>query len=280
MEPTTAPEANGPPSYLPPFEQATCARALFLGERLDLRALERGERLAASPLVIRAGERGCAVLFRHGSVVLFGLTPLEEVSFLAQLAPMVNQPFEQPELEEVQIEFRQGSFEGVEGGQVVLQEASFERFQLLADALAKSAVLNEYEKTIGGVFDDIEPIASDLQRKGGSSRSSRELVSYIGGTLRIQHRTIGRVEIAEKPEVLWEHPELEKLYNRLSEEYELSERLRALDSKLQLIAHTAGTLLDLIQNRRSLRVEWYITILIVFEILLTLYSMFIQQGGH
>jgi uncharacterized Rmd1/YagE family protein len=32
--------------------------------------------------------------------------------------------------------------------------------------------------------------------------------------------------------------------------------------------------LDLLQVRRALRVEWYIVALIVIEILLTLYSMF------
>ena len=31
--------------------------------------------------------------------------------------------------------------------------------------------------------------------------------------------------------------------------------------------------IDLVQARRSLRVEWYIVILIVFEICLTLYEM-------
>ena len=44
--------------------------------------------------------------------------------------------------------------------------------------------------------------------------------------------------------------------------------------KLELIGDTAQTLLDLLQNRRSLRVEWYIVILIVVEIVLTLYELF------
>jgi uncharacterized Rmd1/YagE family protein len=34
---------------------------------------------------------------------------------------------------------------------------------------------------------------------------------------------------------------------------------------------------DLLSTRHSLRVEWYIVILIVFEILLTLYEMFIKH---
>ena len=38
-------------------------RALFLGERLELKPLERTNFLATMPLVIQAGDRGCAVIF-------------------------------------------------------------------------------------------------------------------------------------------------------------------------------------------------------------------------
>ena len=87
---------------------------------------------------------------------------------------------------------------------------------------------------------------------------------------------VGRVEVSEKPELLWEYPELEKLYVRLEDEFEIRERHLALERKLGIISRTAETLLDLLNNRRSLRVEWYIVLLIVAEILLTLYEMFFQ----
>ncbi len=60
---------------------------------------------------------------------------------------------------------------------------------------------------------------------------------------------------------------------RLQNEYELKERHLDLERKLSLIAQTAETLLDILRNERSLRVEWYIVILIILEILLTLYQM-------
>jgi len=90
----------------------------------------------------------------------------------------------------------------------------------------------------------------------------------------MQQRTVGRVEIGEKPDLLWDHPELERLYARLQEEYELTERARAVERKFDLIARTATTALDLQQTRHLLRVEWYIVILILASILLTLYDMF------
>ena len=80
----------------------------------------------------------------------------------------------------------------------------------------------------------------------------------------------GRVEIGEKPDVLWDFPEFERLHLRLGDEFDLSERQTALERKIALISRTAETLLTILQNQRTLRVEWYIVILIVVEIAITL----------
>jgi required for meiotic nuclear division protein 1 len=87
---------------------------------------------------------------------------------------------------------------------------------------------------------------------------------------------VGRVEVADKPELLWDRPELGRLYGRLEDEYELIERHVALERKLALLSRTVETLLDLLQDKRNLRVEWYIVVLIVIEILLTLYQLFLK----
>lgn len=257
--------------------QEVAARALFVGERIDLRALEHTDRMVPSPLTIRAGQHGCAALFRYGAVVLFGLEPMEEVSFLKQLEPLIAAPFAKRETEQTRVRIEAGRPEGIADGDVVLPAMSMERLQLVAEVLAKSVALAYYESHVTSVFDRVEPLATELQKQGRSTQRSRELLQYIGDALRIQYRTIGRAEIVDKPELLWEHPELERFYRRLSDEYELSERQRALDSRLGLIAGTAETLLDLLHNRRSLRVEWYITILIVVEILLSLYELFLRH---
>lgn len=151
---------------------------------------------------------------------------------------------------------------------------------MIADILAKSVVLAEYEARIGKAFDEAGPQAAAMAHKGTSAHRGRQLIRDIGSGLRSLHRMVGRVEVGEKPEILWEKPELELLYVRLEDEYELKERQLALERKLDVISRTAETQLELLQAKRTLRVEWYITILIVIEIMLTLYEMFIRRGTH
>ncbi|MBW4487828.1 MAG: RMD1 family protein [Trichocoleus desertorum ATA4-8-CV12] len=268
----TAPE----PATLFASRTTISVQALFLGERIDIKVLETGDRLAVLPLVVTAGAQGCAVLFRYGAVVLFNLNSEETDAFLTSLKSSVIEPFEKPETESDQIQLNPADASKVKDGIILLSEFTVERLQLVADVLAKSVVLSHYEASIANFFDRIEPLAADLQYQGRGKRQDRELLRHIGGTLLIQHKMVGLVALGEKPETLWERPELERLYLRMEDEYEISERHAALQRKLELISRTAETVLDLLQRNSSQRVEWYIVILIVVEILLTLYELFFR----
>jgi uncharacterized Rmd1/YagE family protein len=106
----------------------------------------------------------------------------------------------------------------------------------------------------------------------------RNLLRRLGDVLLDQQEMVGRIAITDKPDVLWDHPELERLYARLNDEFEIIDRFEAVESKLNLIGRTIQTSIDLVQSRRSLRVEWYIVLLIVAEIGLTLYDQFIRHA--
>lgn len=253
-------------------------RALYLGQRLDLRAFEKTQRLASAPLVVSAGSRGAAVLFRYGVAVLFGLSAVEEVAFLKDLEHFVVQPLANPESDNCELQHSSSERDAIAGQVVEIAEFNLPRLQVVADVLAKSVILSYYESALAKIFERIEPLALNLQQGGRLMRQSRRLLEHIGDVLSIQGKMVGRVEVSEKPELLWEQPQYERLYARLADEYELVERHRALERKLDLVSKTAETLLDLLQSKRSLRVEWYIVILIVVEILLTVYEMWGRSG--
>ncbi len=251
-------------------------RAFLLGERIDVRAFGAGDRLAAAPLLVRAGAGRAAAVLRYGAVVLFNMDGAEADSFLEAARPHVTGAYPEPDTETATIVIEPGSEGAIEmGGNIVLPAPTVERLQIVATILAKSVVLGFHERGLAAVFDRIEPIAVALKRHGHAGAEGRELLRQIGDVLLMNHRMVGRVEVGEKPDMLWDRPELERLHARLQDEYELTERGRALDRKLDLISRTATTALDILQNRRMLRVEWYIVILIVVSILLTLYDMFL-----
>src|SRR5215475_15120012 len=80
------------------------ARALLLGERIDVAGLERSDLISTTPLAFRAGHEGYAVLFRYGALVLIGLSVVEEDELIRGLKPRIVGAFNRPEDESVTIE--------------------------------------------------------------------------------------------------------------------------------------------------------------------------------
>jgi uncharacterized Rmd1/YagE family protein len=249
------------------------ARALLLAARLDLRSWPETDALARAPLMVRVPAGGVAVLFRYGVAVFFGVAADAERSFCERLASIAAHRYRSVENEELEIRIEEARPEGVTENALVLHAGGIERLQLIADALSKSLLLGHYETRLAADFDSIEPLALELDRKGGIRGGTREHLKRIGGLLLMEHRMVGRAEIGEKPELLWDHPRLERLHALLEDEFEIRERLAALDRKVELAQRTERTLVELISTRHALRVEWYIVALIAVEILLTLYGM-------
>lgn len=254
------------------------ARAVLVGESLDTQRIERAKLISTPPLTLRVGDSGCGVFYRFGVIVLFGVSPAEEAALLTSVEPHVINPRSTTEPEDVDLLVDGQSEERVRpDGVICIRHVTTERLQIIADVLAKSMVLEHYEREVAGVFDQFQPLAETLRRTGRSGRNTRQLLRQIGDLMLTQHHMVGRVEIVEKPDLLWDHPQLDRLHSRLTAEFELHDRDRALSRKVRLISDTAEALLDLVHNKRSLRVEWYITILILVEIALSLYEMFFRH---
>ncbi|GAB4109584.1 MAG: hypothetical protein Kow00105_18320 [Phycisphaeraceae bacterium] len=248
------------------------AQAIRVGEHIDLRNMPTQDRIATGPLVMRINHRGVAVMLRYGVIVFFDTPSQMRDDFIESIQPYVRRPLKDDETESLRVHVDPHAREGIEGDELTVSDAAVERLQVIGDVLAKSVVLAAYESQVSSVFDRIEPFARELALTGHSGRRLRQLQRHLGEVLLMEHHMIGRVEVADKPEVLWERPDLERLYAILHEEFEIRDRQRALERKLNLVSDTAETVAGLIQSARSLRVEWYIVILIVFEILLWIYE--------
>jgi uncharacterized Rmd1/YagE family protein len=252
-------------------------RALLVARRILLRRFPAESATAIAPLFFAQGEHGYVALFRYGVVVFVNISPLEQQHLLDQtLRPYLEEPIETGEEESIEVMIAPDQDERVQGERITLRERSIPRLQILAEVMARSVLLADYETRINRSFDMVEPLAEKLRRSQGP-RSGGQLLQTIGTALATEHDMVGRAAVTEKPDLLWEHSELEGLYLMLENDFELLERDTALVRKINLVSRTAQTSLELLHSRRSLRVEWYIVILIVVEILLTLFDLFVRN---
>ncbi len=263
-----------------PNDQVVTAHAILLGDRINTSGIE-GETLSTSPLAIRPDKGGIAVLFRYGVVVLIGLSPQQEQDFLERSSARVSVRLDRYEEETAVIKLADEDEDQVAaGGPIQVRAMSPERLLVISDVLAKSVVLAHDERRVAEVFEVIEPFARELATRGKARLNRTGILRLIGNALLVQHRVSGRVAITEKPDALWDRPDLERLYARLEDEYELQERVDTLNRKLAVIAETATTLADIIDTQRSLRLELIIVALIALEIVITFYQILASRVGH
>jgi uncharacterized Rmd1/YagE family protein len=258
-----------PTSAKPDAAPTLRIRALMLGDRINASGLELGPLVSSTPAAFRV-HSGLAVIFRYGVVVLIGLLPSEEKVLIDSLKSRVIGELSPYEEETAQAQLcHDENAEAIQpGGPINLSKFSDERLLLIADALAKSTSLARDERRVAAVFDVIEPFARELAEKGRTSRRRKGILQLIGNALLVQQRVAGRVAVAEKPDVLWEKPQLDRLYARLEDEYELKERLDTLERKLTVVAETADALTEIIDTQRSLRLEIAVVVLIVIEVVI------------
>jgi uncharacterized Rmd1/YagE family protein len=138
--------------------------------------------------------------------------------------------------------------------------------------------LERDEREVNSVFDKVEPLANVLGKHGRPMRNRREMLRLIGQALGVQHRLSGRVAVEDKPDVLWDRPDLERLYARLEDEYELKERGQTLQRKLDVIVETVRVLTDIIDADRSSFMEAAIVLMILVELGLSLFQIVFFRG--
>ena len=247
--------------------------AVLVGDRLTIDRTGHPDAISTAPFCFRQGD-GYVAVFRYGAIVLIGLTPAEEKVALAEFSGDAsrNNAIEE---EKLALELQSDRDEGLSASGVLqIKELSPAHALVLADILAKSIALARYERELASVFDTIEPAATTLAINGRIPKGRKALLRLIGSALLVRHRVSGRIAFAEKPDILWEHPELERFYARLEDEYEIIERGTLLNGKITVIGSAAETFTDLIDTARSARLELLIVLLIVAELIIGAVTLF------
>ena len=248
-------------------------KALLLSDRIDTSNLEHDGVVSTAPLTYKFGKDGFVTLFRYGVAVVMGLTPREEDEVLRSLRPRLIRPVSPSEEETVQVEVvAEKEDQILPGGPIVLKTLTPEHLIVIADALSKSVVLARDEREVAAVFELVEPFARQLAENGRAGAGRRAILRHVGNTLLVQHRVSGRVAVVESrtwsgTATIWSG-----FMRGWKTNTNLKERADALSRKLVVIAETAEVLTDIIDTKRTLRLEIIIVILIAVELVFAGYQ--------
>lgn len=127
------------------------------------------------------------------------------------------------------------------------------RLSILENALEKHIQLTRSTSEALAIGKDIALTEKDVLRLTGR-------LFLLRGKLNLYS------ELIETPDLYWSEPNLEKIYDSISKNLDISSRISILNRKLDYATEEQRALLSVLNEKKSTRLEWIIIILIMVEV--------------
>jgi uncharacterized Rmd1/YagE family protein len=160
----------------------------------------------------------------------------------------------------------------IDNDRIVLKEPLALYLIIIALIVSQSVGLEKYEQDLNLYFERSQQLLDLTQSYSLFKRS--KIVEFTRNLTAIQHGMVTDLFLLDKPNILWDNEEAEKLYNRLSSILELKDRFEIVEHKLSHLKDDISMALDLINHKHSEVLEWIIIVLIGFEIVMGLIEFF------
>ena len=140
----------------------------------------------------------------------------------------------------------------------------------ISSSIAQSLKLENFENDIQTSIDINSNIPKELAVKGSISLRKKELSKKIGELFLVKNKLNLHYDLLDTPEFIWEYPECEHYYEKVTQYLDINSRVVVLNKKVEVIQE----LLDMLGNEQkhnySSFLEWIIIILIAFEIIMNI----------
>ncbi len=222
--------------------------------------------ICANPLVLEPEQGAFVYLEKFGGVVFWNCSDSlvasihEELRVLPTLGARVEGVRDQ-------LMVHVGAAEEQVGfSEVWLRDFTLDRLKIVSLALAQSVALDHIEGTVRGAMAKFEPVMAGLARHGRLFLSHLEAMKIIGFTMEIRAAVLENLTLFDDPPETWESESLAHLDSDLFDQFDLDERLGAIQQKLAYLSDAAARVIDLLATRKSHRLEWVVIVLIAVEI--------------
>lgn len=160
---------------------------------------------------------------------------------------------------------------------VVVPTLTREVVEIVAFVLAQSAAMEYYERDVDQIFAGVRKATATIAEKGTFRGSEKELLRFVGSAMITRNEIISTLALLDTPQLAWNAEPLDKLFRSLRDLFEIEDRYRALDHKLNVVQDNLEVFVDLTQQRRGLFLEVTVLVLILVEVILFVWQIIV---GH
>ena len=249
------------------------AETVYIGESVDLKRIQENVREYAylnrdHPLVVRLLKDQYAVLTKFGAVTFWDVPYRLRLEFLKEIQPLVKSKKGSYNYDEDTKVLVGGDTIKITFDKVFLPKLAVEEIKIISYVLSQSVALERYEDEIETSLSEIGTIVENLKSSGKAMLTEKQLLRQIGNALSVKQTAVAHLSLFDKPEEVWESPELENLYNRMNAEYELQDRFDVLDEKIKYLSDISQMLMSFLAEKQNAFLEKVIIVLIAIDIVI------------
>lgn len=260
-------------------ERIVSMRAWYFDDTVDLKKF-RAEHphypvLKQDPLILELDKDHYAVLSKFGTVVFWNYSEASAQNLRDEITRFIGESAFDDRLEDDVPVIIGAAADQILPNSVRLAHTDIERISLVARAIGQSVALERLELKLDDVLGRIVALIDTLRNTGRVKARTTRIFKTVGFAMSAKHAILRNLTLLDKPDETWESPELDVLYRALyNDTFDLTDRVRAMDRKLDFLQDAVTILLDHIQQRRSLSLEIAIVVMIFIEIVIFLPGAF------
>lgn len=237
---------------------------------IDLKAttkvLAGYEIVRKNPLMLKIADDAYVSIVSFGAIVLWNLKADQQAELLKTVLEASQVGVDQRACDSLIVNPSAGKDEPL-FNEVLLTDESLDRIYLVSFAFAQSLVLERVELDIERIIKGLSPILADLRKSGQVHAHSRTLLQTIGFSMASEQELMSGLLLLDRPPETWESEALNRLYERLYDYFDITTRQAALERKVSFVDNSVSVVMDIVNSRHSVRLEWIVIVLIALEVL-------------
>jgi len=233
--------------------------------------------LSTNPLVLEPEAGTWVYLSRFGAVVFWNASPATIETVLGDLAALPGTGArEEAARDDLRVHLG-AEADRVGFSEVWLRELSLDKLKIVSLALAQSVALDSVEGEVSRAMNRFQPVVTVLREEGRLASSQRELLRMVGFAMSVRAAVLDTLTLFDDPPETWESEALAHLDGALFDQFDLEERLSAVNQKVAYLQDAGAAVLDVLAHRKDQRLEWIIIILILVEVVLFVWKEFLVR---
>ena len=243
--------------------------AIAFVENLSLRTIAPAfptARVSPHEIYIAVNDDGGIWIYPFGAVVMHDVPTDRREAELAKLHKARPGLTTQVIREEYAVREDSSLASGIQDGILHVDRMTPARAGIVALTMAQSAAMEYYERIVEALFERTNVLVERLEKKGTVAYNTRPLHRFIGEAVSTRSEVLSVLHLLDKPDATWDDPAMDRIYDDLRAEFDLTDRYAALESKLRSIQEALELVLDVARDRRLLTLEIIVAVLILIEL--------------